>query len=144
MDDYLKSKIIFDKYLIEKTNFKINKNFISKNEEIRLDLDIKNEIQLEPNTKFAVVKIKCNIFKNSKSNNYPFTISVDIVGMFHYEDNMERRELISLLENNGTAILFPYLRSHISFLTSNSGIPMLMLPTINVANLIKHKQKVPN
>lgn len=46
-----------------------------------------------------------------------------------------------MLEINGTAILFPYLRSFITTLTSNAGIPPLVLPTLNIQKIIEEKNK---
>jgi len=36
---------------------------------------------------------------------------------------------------NGPAILFPYIRAYLSSLSALSGIPLILLPTINMTGL---------
>ena len=45
-----------------------------------------------------------------------------------------------MLEVNGTAILFPYLRSIITTITSSMGIQPIILPTMNIVKMIKEKK----
>ena len=53
--------------------------------------------------------------------------------------------LATNLENfgriNGAAIIFPYIREHISSLSIKAGIPPIVLPIVNFLNSANQKQK---
>lgn len=53
---------------------------------------------------------------------------------FLYEvDNYEREE--SIVNNNTIAIMFPFLRSQVSLMTTQPGMMPIVLPPINTAKL---------
>lgn len=135
------SKINFEKYLIQKTIFEINDEYKSTNQQLELDLEINNEIEIDEENSIALIKINCLVFKDSKKNNFPFTLEVSIVGFFEYETKSSIEEIFDLLEINGSSILFPYLRSYITTITSNAGIPPLIIPTLNIVELLKENKK---
>lgn len=64
----------------------------------------------------------------------PFRLSVEIAGRFVCENEWKPE-----LEPNVLAIMFPYLRSIVSMITSNSGREPIILPTINIAGLFENK-----
>ncbi len=68
-----------------------------------------------------------------------FAIEVSVVGIFSFEEECTTEEKKMLVEINAPAILFPYVRAHISALTSISGIPPIILPTINFAQMNQKK-----
>ena len=140
MKDNILASINFEKFLIEKSNFKINKNYIPKDEEMELDIKFKNEINIDENNTMALITLSCSVFNKAVERNYPFSLKVTIVGFFEYQANLTDEDILEILEVNGNAILFPYLRSYITTLTSNSGIPPLIIPTINIAKLVKENK----
>lgn len=48
---------------------------------------------------------------------------------------------MGILEKNTIAIMFPYLRSYISLLTSHPGMNPIVLPAININAMINDKNK---
>jgi len=67
----------------------------------------------------------------------PFTAQVSITGRFHVPDLAKAKEM---MEVNGTAILFPYLRAVVAQLTAAANIPSVLLPTINLVEMFKAKE----
>lgn len=128
------SSLQFEDYLIIKSEFELNPNFIPGNVDLDFDLDSEFQLQIEKN--LAVVIVHCDIFKDSVDENKPYSLSVSILGKFKYEGNVEAEEFEKLCRVNATAILFPYLRAYISNLTSLSGVGTLLLPTVNVHKMI--------
>lgn len=53
------------------------------------------------------------------------------------EENMEMKEY---LENNAPALLFPYVREHISLITLKSGIKPILLKPINLVSLLEEQE----
>ncbi len=57
-------------------------------------------------------------------------IEVGIVGNFVIAE--ELKDIESFIKINAPAILFPYVRAHVTTLTSISGIKPVILPTLNM------------
>ena len=82
--------------------------------------------------------IQINVFY-SETDNFeaaPFRLSVEIAGRFRCENKWNPK-----LEQNVLAIMFPYLRSLVSVITSNSGRDPIILPTLNIASLFAGEKK---
>ena len=62
-------------------------------------------------------------------------ILIEAIGEFKFESIENTDEINTYFYNNSTAILFPYLRAHISTLTNLSGNRSITLPTMNLSDL---------
>ena len=132
-------------------NYTVNKMFFQEN--TLLDKKIK-KLNLNPvfnytiiptddvNTKNLLFNIKIGDLESEDS---PFYIDIVINGLFEYvpEENELELSMDDYLKENGIAILFPYARSIISTLTSqsNSSYPTIILPTINVPEVVRRSEK---
>lgn len=128
MEKY-KSKLIFNKYVVNEVNFKNNDDF--KPQPVTIDFSIYKNVTREENN--MKVEIIAKVFENSKEKNYPFEMTVKLTGYFTEEKNDENINF----EPNAIAILYPYIRSIVSIYTINSNVNGLILPIINVNNVIK-------
>lgn len=70
----------------------------------------------------------------AKDANGLVDINVVAIAIFQYEgiDNIADSQYFVV---NAPAIAFPYLRAYISTLTTQSGIPPIILPTLNLSGL---------
>lgn len=134
------SKLRFENYIVKKIKFDLNESF-SGNSELELAFKFNHELQLDYEEKRAVVVLDCILFENSIKNDYPFGLEVSLLGFFEFDTNLEENQIINLLEVNGTAILFPYLRSLITTITSNVGIRPIIIPTMNIVEMIRNNEK---
>lgn len=64
-----------------------------------------------------------------------FSILVKMSGIFEISDDVPDKS--QLLQKNTVAIIFPYIRSQITLLTSQPNMNPIVLPTINVLSLLK-------
>ena len=64
-------------------------------------------------------------------------ISVTIIGYFEINTD---EDIIDILYVNGTAILYPYLRSIVSIVSAIDSSEAMLLPTINVLELLDKSQ----
>lgn len=64
-----------------------------------------------------------------------FSLDITLVGDFTVEGGLTDSN--KYLMDNAVAILFPYLRSQVTLLTTQPGMPPLLLPVINVSKLLK-------
>ena len=129
------SSFTFNEYVIRKSVFEINEDFQAV-DQIELDFKLNTDIKLSESKDAALVILICEVFKDPVSNNYPFYIQVEIMGNFSLNGEVDAN-LVDLCKVNGTAILFPYLRAYVSYLTSMAGFPNLLLPTVNVSKMLE-------
>lgn len=66
-----------------------------------------------------------------------YNISVQITGIFSISEKSVFGE--NILANNTVAILFPYLRSQLTLLTSQPGFEPVILPVMNINALMNKK-----
>lgn len=78
--------------------------------------------------------IKTRITDNDVSSNLPFNAEISIYGLFSLS-NWEDIANKSLVMDNTSAIIFPYLRNTLSPLTMLSGLPPYILPVINITEV---------
>ncbi|QXE18378.1 protein-export chaperone SecB [Clostridium sp. 001] len=60
------------------------------------------------------------------------------VGAFSVIEGSENMDIEDYIRNNSAALMFPYIREHISTMTQKSGIKPILLPPINILALIQH------
>ena len=52
-----------------------------------------------------------------------------------------QQENMSILERNAIAILFPYIRSYISTITTQPGMAPILLPAMNIVAMLNDQKK---
>ncbi len=131
------SVLEFENYIVKSVEFRVNEEF--EGDSVDLDFKIKagykflNESMNEFSTLLEVV-----IFENQLSNNYPFTMKLEVEGFFKV--NSDDEDIIyDMATKNSISILFPYVRSLVSTYTANSNINTLVLPPINVLKMVREK-----
>lgn len=75
---------------------------------------------------------KCNDVEQVK-------IKVRMVGLFEHFGEISL-PLETFGKINGAAIIFPYIREHITSLSQKAGLPPIILPTVNFANTTEEKK----
>ncbi len=141
MDKQLKSEFAFDDYNVNYVQFMANPKY-KEDGPIELDFNIAVEIGINEELATGKVTLIIDIFEDAEKNNFPFSISLSITGFFSaINKEISEKELGNFCKVNGTAILFPYLRSIVSEVTKAANVEPLTLPLINVYRLIEHKQK---
>ena len=78
--------------------------------------------------------LEVNVFYSQDGDfaNAPYKLTVEIAGRFVCNEEWKAKG-----EANALAIMFPYLRSIVSMITSSSGREPIILPTMNVAKLFE-------
>jgi preprotein translocase subunit SecB len=78
--------------------------------------------------------LEVNVFYSQDGDfaNAPYKLTVEIAGRFVCNEEWKAK-----WEANALAIMFPYLRSIVSMITSSSGREPIILPTMNVAKLFE-------
>lgn len=129
----IKSFLRFKKYIIENIEFDYNLEF--NDDESELDFSIDKEfIPLEE--KAFVLKLIMEVFPTKERKVYPFNLKITMSGFFEYEGNIDVEQYLP----NAAAIMYPYMRSIVTSITSNANVAPLILPTINTQKLFEEKE----
>lgn len=67
-----------------------------------------------------------------------YSLSCSLVGKFEVDGGLSEENVP--LRDNAIAILFPYLRSEITLLTSQPGMSPLVIPPINIKRLLESEE----
>lgn len=140
--------IDFKDYIIEKSIYQINPKFVSPNEEHLLVIkeEFQAEVGIENNNGYVTINVKLGDLADYENiEHIPFYLETTIRGIFKYDisDDDSTDNLKVLLGSNAIAILYPYLRSHISLVTSSvNQFPAYILPVVNFVDMIKNEGKV--
>lgn len=140
----IKSALEMKEFVVEKVYMNnYNPQFI-KNcppEEYNMGFELSYQEQ-EDNVYKVNVSLKVDIDDDTDE----ILLEVGVYGIFelHNSGELKNERKQKIIEINTASILFPYLRSLVTTISANSGIPPLILPTINMGNLIqKQKGDVP-
>lgn len=113
--------ISFEKYEILKIDY-------SKINELE-EGEIKTKVSIGISERLDAAKVEIKV-KVSDPTNYR-VIKVKVRGYFLINDNKDQESIEQFLSQNGTAILYPYVRSIISMISSLDSEEAILLPTIN-------------
>lgn len=92
---------------------------------------------LDPDGKTFKLLLDVNVTDENKS----FEIKIKTLGVFEFKEKQMGNKLDNYFLVNAPAIIFPYIRSYISTLTSLSGIKTINLPLMNLTSLIDKLKK---
>lgn len=119
---------------------KIVNNHLPKGE-FKLDPRIsRNTGKTNENKYFTSLTLKT---ENTESSPFPIDILVSLKAVFTLE-NVEKddeKDIENFLKLQGVHILYPYMRSTVSSLTSISMLPPIVLPIINAMNMFNDDKK---
>lgn len=136
MGNYPEPYIKLDGYEINDLNYTKDKSKISK---YTSDFEFKPEVSLTEDKKQAKLTITASIRTQGNENTRALGVTVILNGFFTISDEIQNdQELLArTLIINGTAILFPYVRSMISMITGLDSAQTIVLPTVNTMDLFK-------
>lgn len=141
MEKNYKSNFYFDNYIIKEMNYYLNTEFEQdSNSEIELDLSFNIETSTSSDDNSGYTEIELKVFEEAEENDYPFCLKTSIVGYFSADDDMKHKDFENMCKYNGVSILFPFLRSAITDITKSANISPLILPLINVKNLVEDEK----
>ncbi len=124
----------FKKYYIEKLEYSFNPNYFAINNTVDIKPEFKRDIENLQDGGFALHLL----FEIKSSETSPIAMHIDMVGVFNIKTNIEND--IKMAHSKASAILFPYLRSAITQITMQVGIPPLVIPIINIEKLFEEEK----
>lgn len=123
------SGFIIHNILLLESNFKRVHNVIFNNTEINQDIKIDSEIAINPDKNIVSVTQTLHfsqIYKEEKQ----IESSIKMVGTFEKKGESEL-DLENFGKVNGAAIIYPYIREHLTSLSVKAGVGIILLPPAN-------------
>ncbi|MFA5480464.1 MAG: protein-export chaperone SecB [Candidatus Muiribacteriota bacterium] len=111
-------------YKISKMKIEIAEDF-NFEKESELDIGIAKKFEIEEN----ISNLQLNLHISNKNNS--LNIEMDSIGGFEKGKKVSEEDFKKFMTVNAPSILFPYLRSTLTSVTSQMGINPIILPTIN-------------
>lgn len=110
---------------------------------------LKYGINIDPNKND--MKIRYGISKDKKMGQVTITVRfndeskkayglLEVAGQFDLSPNLTEEQQRLYVGQNGSAILYPYVRSIVSMITSLDDNHVQLLPTLNFVNLVKNNK----
>ena len=116
---------------VRKCSFELKSNEITEMD-INLEFQVQTKVNISNDDEHIIL---LNVMISNDSNE--FELHVKYKGVFSLPGsksiNAELRR--TLLTRNTLAIMFPYIRSQISLLTTAPGIAPMMIPILNINNV---------
>lgn len=140
--------IEFDDYVIERSNYEFNDKFEGpdENDVLIIENDFNVSIGIKGDKGFVKINVKLGDRLDTRIKHIPFFADIIIRGIFSFTDeseNEEKKDLEKFISINAVAILFPYLRAHVSSITlSSNQFPPYVLPVMNFSKMMEEEGKV--
>lgn len=119
--------VVFDELSFQR------KGFENKREDIETKLQVAKHVSKISDGQYRVT------VQVIATRDDEYVAKVQISGFCSIEESLENKD--DLLNNNAVAILFPYIRSQLTLLTSQPGVSPIVLPVINIAKMMEESQK---
>jgi preprotein translocase subunit SecB len=130
MNDIVQSQIKLQGFIVKKAIMNINTDLINQAEDREVDIKIFFENRINQNANGFITDFNLDLITKSKS------LDLSLLFEFNFEtsNQINTEYLKSTFCNiNAPAIAFPMIRAFVTTITANSGIPPIMLPSINFA-----------
>lgn len=126
------SPLKFNGYCVDEISYKSIDNEESNSNITLHPILKKNILKSHNDSTHYIVKLSFEINTDSSPKS-PFNIKAVLSGDFNLEEDADE----DLIQTNAISILFPYLRTVVSNTTLNANISPLIIPVVNVAEMLK-------
>lgn len=128
-----KAVIQFLGYRVDKMNFVTKFDFEHTSEPIELEPALNRSIRKVNEDEYEV-----GIEVELKQDNLPFEAKLLLSGRFKCGESVDADKAMKV---NAVAILYPYVRSTFSLMTTLGNISPVVLPTINLAQMFEREER---
>lgn len=126
--------IKFDSIILVEDNFKRERH-LPNNLRLALDFNITNN----NDNAIAFVELETKLSLTDADGKSYFTHNFKYVGRFSAEESDKNMELAEFIKISAPALVFPYIREHITYISGKAGITPIILPPLNIIALLKKK-----
>lgn len=77
------------------------------------------------------------LVKDTLDVTYPLNITISLRGIFEFDTKQDEVDVIDFLKKDAVHILYPYLRSTVTNLTTAAMLPPLFIPFVDAYHIFK-------
>ena len=116
--------------LLVESNFSRIETVAFNNPEIKQNVNIEGDVNINPENN--MISIKQTLHYSQEFNGVEqVTATISMIGVFEkYGDSPLNLEQFGHV--NGAAIVYPYIREHLSSLSAKAGLGLIFLPPVNL------------
>jgi preprotein translocase subunit SecB len=130
-NNQMESGFKIDNLILLESTFKRVPNVSFNNKDVKQNINV--DVNVSVNDKVVYVTEKVD-YTQSLNGVEEVTCTIIMVGVFEKVGNTKLHDLEQFGHINGAAIIFPYIREHLSNLSSKSGLGLIILPPVNFIN----------
>jgi len=124
----LESGFSISNLILLESNFKRIQNVTFNNPEVKQNINIDVDVSVKDNTIFVkIVTQYSQVFNEIEEVN----ASITMAGVFEKTGDSKLEDLENFGYINGAAIIFPYIREHLTNLCAKAGLGLIILPPVN-------------
>ena len=116
-----------ENYQFDKVNIDLENH---KSKDLNLSFDTKGIF----NKKTKKFELIFQVTVKQYGNDNPF-VEIRCKGLFTFENVSKIDDVPDFFYRNSIAILFPYVRTYLSLVTTQANVPGIILPTLNLSGL---------
>lgn len=147
ISDKYKSPFAFHGFRVKNMQFTTNESCEGENFQADFDLDSSITYSENVEERFCTISLYASLFKKfaAEGKEYPFILEVTVDGYFSaLKRDFTTENFSKIAEKNGVAILFPYLRSIFCDASKMANVPPVLIPSINIVELLRYKREMQN
>lgn len=118
-------------------NIRYSRNVNVAFERTDIQMNFTRSIQSSEDKKNYRISLTANLWSEPKGL---VSLEITAVGFFSCDCEDERLKE-TLVSDNAVAIIFPYLRSQVSLVTTQPDLPPITLPSMNIAAMFHENEK---
>jgi preprotein translocase subunit SecB len=135
LDDSKQPGIAFNYVILNRSEFTRNIKIEAKNE-LAISFECKNSLMNNDSL------LQCELTAEIIEKNGNFKLICSMIGVFSEIESSKNMELKGFAENNAPGLVFPYLREHITSITSKAGLQPIILPPVNIIAMVKKAKEI--
>lgn len=132
----IQNRIKLDRFFVEELKYQCgNYNAVNTSDQVDIELGVSSSFSDNALKSYLII-----IAVKIKSKTDDFSLECKTVGRFVTSEDMDEEFKTShFVKINSPAILYPFVRSYINTITTNSGFSPIILPSVNFSSLDGHE-----
>ena len=111
-------------------------------EKLNIDVEFKSKRTIDKsNNEKGIIEIETFLTLVDSDKEAFVRLETKFVGQFSVIESEQNMEIEHFLKHNAPALIFPYIREHISSVTSRAGISPVILPPMNIVAILNRKRE---
>lgn len=114
---------------------------IPEDAELKLNFNVNYDMNKEKTNASTEITTTLELLDKEGKQKKVLSLKFTYVGIFSVSEN-PNMDMETFIKNNSAAILYPYIREHITNITQKSGIKPIILAPTNIIACLNNKEEI--